>query len=63
MTIFIRILDVLTFLVLLLSLQFSYGRRFNRAQNAFSVLLLCLFGLVEFHKVLQILFRQKNSIF
>ncbi len=46
MTIFIRILDVLTFLVLLLSLQFSYGRRFNRAQNAFSVLLLCLFGLV-----------------
>lgn len=45
MTIFIRILDVLTFLVLLLSLQFSYGRRFNRAQNAFSVLLLCLSGL------------------
>ena len=46
MIVFIRILDVLTFLVLLLSLQFSYGRRFNRAQNAFSVLLLCLFGLV-----------------
>lgn len=44
MNIYVRVLDVLTFLMLFLALQFSYGRRFTRAKDAFILLLLCVLG-------------------
>lgn len=44
MNIYVRILDALTFLMLFLALQFSYGRRFTRAKDAFILLLLCILG-------------------
>ena len=44
MNIYVRVLDALTFLVLFLALQFSYGRRFTRAKDAFILLLLCILG-------------------
>lgn len=44
MNIYARILDALTFLMLFLALQFSYGRRFGRIKNAFILLLLCILG-------------------
>lgn len=44
MNIYARILDTITFLMLFLALEFSYGRRFGRVKNAFILLLLCIFG-------------------